>query len=137
MPKKTYLIKTIIASGPVIIERGKVLLNQHGTDGYWKFCGGRIESYPKKLPANFLEQQAAREVKEEMGIRIKIIGALKPMMVRKSDGGLVLLIHFLAKRIGQIKPGADIIRWEWFNLNQLPKNCAPNIKPVIKEYLSR
>jgi 8-oxo-dGTP pyrophosphatase MutT (NUDIX family) len=33
----------IIASGPVIVENYKVLLNQHGDDSFWKFCGGRVE----------------------------------------------------------------------------------------------
>lgn len=36
--------KFIIASGPVIIENNKVLLNRHGEDDkakeYWKFVGG-------------------------------------------------------------------------------------------------
>jgi len=33
--------KIIIASGPVIVENNKVLLNQHGDTEFWKFCGGR------------------------------------------------------------------------------------------------
>lgn len=35
--------KIIIASGPVIVEDGKVLLNKHGEDNFWKFCGGQAE----------------------------------------------------------------------------------------------
>ena len=31
--------KIIIVSGPVIIENNKVLLNKHGEDNFWKFCG--------------------------------------------------------------------------------------------------
>ncbi|MFA6428833.1 MAG: NUDIX domain-containing protein [Candidatus Buchananbacteria bacterium] len=123
----------IIASGPVIIEKDKVLLTRHGTDGYWKFPGGRVENYPAKLPVDFLEREAAREVKEEMGVEIKIIRPLKPMLVKKNDNTMVVLIHYLARRIGKIKPGVDIIEWSWFDLKKLPQNCAPNIRPVLRE----
>ena len=46
------MIKIIIASGPVIVENGKVLLNKHGEDGFWKFCGGRVEDYTTNLVEN-------------------------------------------------------------------------------------
>ncbi|MBI4779072.1 NUDIX hydrolase, partial [Candidatus Falkowbacteria bacterium] len=60
--------KIIIASGPVIVENNKVLLNKHGDTAFWKFCGGRVENYETDLIDN-----ARREVKEEMGIEIKIL----------------------------------------------------------------
>ena len=60
--------KIIIASGPVIIENNKVLLNKHGDDKFWKFCGGRIEEHEFSL-----KTAAKREVKEEMGLEIEII----------------------------------------------------------------
>lgn len=119
----------IIASGPVIIENEKVLLNRHGDDNFWKFVGGKVEDYSATL-----EDCARREVKEEMGLDIEIIRPLKPMMVEMPEK-IVILIHYLAKRIGEIKPGDDIREWEWFDINNLPKDVAPNIKPVIKEYL--
>ena len=62
------MIKIIIASGPVIVENGKVLLNKHGEDGFWKFCGCRVEDYTTNLVEN-----ARREVKEEMGFDIEIV----------------------------------------------------------------
>jgi len=40
----------------------------------------------------------------------------------------------LAKRLGEIKHGADIKDSQWFDINNLPTDCAPNIKPVIQEY---
>ncbi|MBI3671228.1 NUDIX hydrolase [Candidatus Azambacteria bacterium] len=60
--------KIIIASGPVIVENNKVLLNKHGDDDFWKFCGGKVEDYNTDLIEN-----ARREVKEEMGIYIEIL----------------------------------------------------------------
>ncbi|MDD5693019.1 MAG: NUDIX domain-containing protein [Patescibacteria group bacterium] len=119
----------IIASGPVIIENDKVLLNKHGDDGFWKFVGGRVEDYSVSL-----EETAEREVMEEMGIGVNLIKPLKPMLIELPNK-IVVLIHYLAERRGKIKPGEDILAWDWFDINNLPLDSAPNIKPVIKEYL--
>lgn len=130
MPKLITQFKEIaIASGPVIIENNKVLLNKHGDDNFWKFPGGRVEDYSELS----LEEHAKREVKEEMGIGIEIIRALKPMMVEVDDK-LVILIHWLVNRVGEIKPGPEIKEWHWFDINNLPPDSAPNIKPVIEDY---
>lgn len=120
----------IIASGPVIIEKGKVLLNKHGDDGYWKFVGGKVEDFDISL-----EDVARREVMEEMGLEIDIIASLKPIMLNLPEK-VVILIHFLATRKGEIKPGDDILEWNWFDIHDLPKDAAPNIGPVMEEYLA-
>jgi 8-oxo-dGTP diphosphatase len=120
----------ILASGPVIIENDKVLLNKHGDDNFWKFVGGKAEQFDISL-----EEVAKREVKEEMGLEVELIRPLKPMMIEMPDK-VVILIHYLAKRKGEIKPGADIIAWDWFDVHNLPEDSAPNIGPVIEEYLA-
>ena len=125
--------KIIIASGPVIVEDNKVLLNQHGDDSFWKFCGGKVENYEVGLADN-----ARREAREEMGIEIEILNN-DPFIIftRKEtpEGAIdIILVHFLARRIGEIKPGEDIREWQWFDLNNLPTNLAPNIKPVLEHF---
>lgn len=122
------LSKTIIASGGVIIEKNKVLLNKHGKDNFWKFPGGEVENFDVSLEAT-----AMREAREEMGIGIKILYSLRPIMIKK-DGQIIILIHWLARRIGKIKQGTDIRDWAWIDIKKLPEDCAPNIKPIIKEY---
>lgn len=120
----------IIAAGPVIIENGKVLLNKHGDDGFWKFPGGRVGQTDITL-----EEAAKREVTEEMGLEVELIRPLKPMMIEMPDK-VVVLIHYLATRKSEIKPREDILEWNWYDVNDLPKDCAPNVGPVIAEYLS-
>jgi ADP-ribose pyrophosphatase YjhB (NUDIX family) len=126
--------KIIIASGPVIVESNKVLLNQHGDTKFWKFCGGRVED----LETNLIDN-ARREVKEEMGINIKILDS-NPFITHTekiNDIGEkidVILVHYLARRVGKIKPGADIREWNWFDINDLPKNLGPNILPALKHF---
>ncbi|MFA4830994.1 MAG: NUDIX hydrolase [Patescibacteria group bacterium] len=122
--------ESFIASGPVIIEDNKVLLNREQKDNgatQWLFPGGEVEDFDKSL-----EDACRREVKEEMGIDVEIIKPLKPVMLKK-DGRVIILIHYLAKKIGEIKPGEDIVEWGWFDINNLPDNCAPNVVEIIKE----
>ncbi len=134
--------KIIIASGPVIVEDNnpsheggaRVLLNQHGDTTFWKFCGGRVEDFETDLIAN-----ARREVKEEMGIDIEILNEIPFLMHTKKitpEGDVdVILVHYLAKRVGEIKPGEDIRKWDWLDINNLPKNeLAPNIIPALKHF---
>ncbi|HOZ53210.1 MAG TPA: NUDIX hydrolase [bacterium] len=128
------MIKIIIASGPVIIENNKVLLNKHGDDKFWKFCGGRIEEGEVNL-----KNAARREVKEEMGIEIEILNNDPYFFyTEKEINGnqtSIILAHFLAKRIGEIAPGEDIREWRWIDINDLDKeDLAPNIKPVLKYF---
>jgi len=126
----------IVASGPVVIEDGRVLLNKHGDDGFWKFLGGRVEHFDFQDETNSLEEACRREVKEEMGFEIEIIRPLKPMMVQKpgDPNTWVILIHYLARRLGEVNLGEDIKDAQWFDISDLPTDCAPNIKPVIDEY---
>jgi len=126
--------KIIIASGPVIVENNKVLLNKHGNDDFWKFCGGRVEEDEINL-----KDAAKREVKEEMGINVEILNNSPYFFYteKEIEGAQisVILVHFLAKRVGEITPGEDIREWRWVDVNDLDKeNLAPNIKPVLKYF---
>jgi len=126
--------KIIIASGPVIVEDNKVMLNQHGDTTFWKFCGGRVENFDETLIA-----AASREVKEEMGVEIEVINPEPFIMYTKkitTEGEVdVILVHFLAKRLGEIKPGEDVRKWAWLPLVDLDKeDLAPNILPALKRF---
>lgn len=127
------MLKIIVASGPVIVENNKVLLNQHGDTTFWKFCGGRVENFEENLIA-----AAKREVKEEMGIETEILNGTPFIMHAKKstpEGEVdVILVHYLAKRIGEIKPGEDIRKWDWRDINNLPPDLAPNIIPALKYF---
>lgn len=123
-------METIICSGPVIIENGKVLLNKEKKDygvTPWFFPGGGAEEGETDL-----EKICKREVKEEMGIDIRIIKQLKTT-THEYKGKKIMLYHFLAERIGEIKPGKDIVEWAWHDINNLPKDCAPNVYEIIAD----
>lgn len=124
-------MKTIIASGPVIIENNKVLLNKerkiYGITN-WLFSGGRAE--PGETSP---EEICRREVKEELNLEIEINKKLKTIKMDYHDNHYILH-HFLAKRIGNIKPGDDIVEWNWFDINNLPTDCNSNVYEIIEEY---
>jgi ADP-ribose pyrophosphatase YjhB (NUDIX family) len=126
------MAKIIIASGPVIVENNKVLLDIQGDDNFWKFCGGIIKENES------LKDTAIRRPKEELGIYVEITKdnpfiyyTEKETPEGKTD---VILVHFLAKRIGEIKPCEDIRKWDWLDINSLPNNLASNIIPTLKHF---
>lgn len=130
--------KIIIASGPVIVEENKVLLNKHGDTPFYKFCGGKVEDYEHDLIWH-----AQRELKEEMGLDMEIIDPnpffLYTTKEKDSEKIDVILVHFLAKSIGQIKPSEDIREWAWVPLLELEAlvkkdELAPNIIPALKHF---
>ncbi len=125
--------KIIIVSGPVVIKDNKVLLNISGDDNdFWKFCGGKIEV------GETLVETAQRRVKEEMGIDIEIKNEEPFFMYTKKPNQEdvdVVLVHFLSKAIGEVKPGKEVQEWEWVSIEELQnKNLAPNIIPALKHF---
>ncbi len=123
----------IIASGPVIIENGKVLLikelKANGKITDWFFPGGTVEESDESP-----EAACQRESKEEVGIDIRIIRQLKTITVNKPDGITIELVHFLAERRGEISPATNIPACDWHDIHNLPTDCAPNIYEVIDQY---
>ncbi|NCP17314.1 hypothetical protein CO134_00795, partial [Candidatus Kuenenbacteria bacterium CG_4_9_14_3_um_filter_39_14] len=137
------LFKTMIASGPVIIQKHKgkpqTLLVKHGDKPVdelkWKFCGGKL------LKGWSLEENAVREAKEEIGLEVKIIGILPTMALWQEipETGaekpeLIILIHYLAEINNEPRKGKEVLAMQWFDINNLPADCAPNIKPIIEAY---
>lgn len=124
-------ISVTVASGPVIIRDGKVLLDKHGEDDFWKFPGGRVRD------TESLQQTAAREANEELGLEIQIQG--DPVVLsfdRMKDGRreVVVLFHYLAITSGEPQALRDVREFAWHDISQLPSDCAPNVKPVVEAF---
>ena len=123
-------VEVTIASGPVIIKDGKVLLDKHGDDDFWKFPGGR------QRDGESMKETAIREAKEELGIDITLEG--DPILVAfEVEGKHILLVHYLATMSGEPAPGRDVREWAWHDINNLPDDLAPNIKIVIDRVRSK
>lgn len=128
---------SIIASGPVIIEDGKVLLNREKKDygtSPWFFPGGEVEDFDQSL-----EEASQREVKEEMDLDIEIIKPLKPIMYEDEDKDRIcVLIHWLAERKegSKVEPADFIAEWGWHDIDNLPEETMDNVAEVINYHKS-
>ncbi len=116
--------KFVIAAGPVIIEKGRVLAVKH-QDKFWKFPGGAMKK--GETP----EKCAMRHAKQELGINVKLLRPLKPMVIWRNE--TVILIHYLARRSGKIIPAKYVDDWAWLDVKKLPGDTGPNIRPVLRE----
>lgn len=130
-------MKYIIASGPVIIEDGKLLVNKDDKDDFYKLPGGTIEENVEDL-----EEACLRETKEEINGDVEIIKPLHPMILWKnpqtSEKMCILLIHYLArlKNKNEIRPIPPIKEIKWLDLVEIKQekhNVAPNIKFLIEK----
>ena len=137
--------KPAVGVGVMIIQDNKILLGKrhlnpdkadselHG-EGTWTMPGGKLHFQEG------LKEAAAREVSEETGIEIKNLNG--PISV---SNGFVPDKHFVT--IGflcvdfegepkTMEPD-EITRWEWFDLNNLPKPLFPPSAKIIKNYLDK
>ena len=128
-------MKYIIASGPVIIENSKLMVNKDNKDDFYKLPGGTI-----KEDVESLEEACHREVKEENNAEIEIIKPLYPMILWKNPQSgekmCIVLIHYLAKlkNKNELKPIYPIQEIKWLNIEEIKQgkwNVAPNIKFLI------
>ncbi len=127
----------IIASGPVIIEESKLMVNKEDKDDFYKLPGGTVEEGIEDL-----EEACHREVKEENNAEIEIIKPLHPMILWKnpqtSERMVILLIHYLAKLKNKqdIKPMPPIKEIKWLDVEEIKEGkhkVAPNIMFLIEK----
>lgn len=141
-PGEVGLFTCMIASGPVIIKDfngvKKTLLVKHGDKPIeelkWKFCGGKI------IKGLTPEENAIREAKEEIGIDVKLIKPLSTLILWNEipESGsdkpeVIILIHYLAEIEDEPIAGEEVLAMQWFDINNLPDDCAPNVKQIIEE----
>ena len=132
-----YEGKFIIASGPVIIEEGKLLVNKDNKDDFYKLPGGTIEEGIEDL-----EEACHREVREEVNAEIEIIKPLHPMQIWKNpqteEKMAITLIHWEGKLLNkkEIEPIEPIQEIQWLDITEIKEgkhNVAPNIKYLIEK----
>ena len=129
-------MKTIIASGPIIIEEGKLLVNKDDKDDFYKLPGGTVEQ------GDSLTEACKNESKQENNAEIEIIKPLHPMIIYKNPQTnkqqTIILIHYEAKLLNknEIKPIEPIQEVTWLDIEEIKQdkhNVAPNIKFLIEK----
>lgn len=121
------LIKVVAA---VIEREGKVLIarrkKEAGSGGYWEFPGGGIEE--RETP----EEGIAREIREELGVRIKVGELLRTVNYRSSTLTIKLMAYRAEIVSGEFKlSDHDEIRWaEPFGLEE--KEFTEPDRPIVR-----
>lgn len=125
-------VTVTVASGPVIVKDGLVLLDKHGDDVFWKFPGGRVRD------TESLQVTALREVEEELGLTDVVLSGDPVVFTfhRLRDGvpEFVTLYHYRASTNMEPKAQRDVREVAWHPIDALPEDCAPNIKPVMEAF---
>jgi len=128
--------KFIVASGPVIIEDGKLLVNKDLKDDFYKIPGGTVEA------GDNLIDSCKREFREEVNGEVEIIRPLNPMIIYKNpqteEAMTIVLIHYLGKLLNkeELKPVEPIKEIKWLDIKEIKQgkyNVAPNIKFLIEK----
>jgi len=108
-------------AGALIVRNGQVLLVRRTAEpfrGYWDIPGGFCEA--DEHPAD----AAIREVREETGLEIELIGLLG-MWVDEYEGRTTLNVHYLARTLSRrIVLGSDADGAAWFAPDALPQRIA-------------
>ena len=129
-------MRGIIASGPVIIEDGKLLVNKDDKDDFYKLPGGIVEQ------ENSLAETCIKKSKQENNADIEIIKPLNPMIIYKNpqtnEEQTIILIHYEAKLLNpdEIKPVEPTKEVKWLDIEEIKQDkhkVAPNIKFLIEE----
>ncbi|RLG15947.1 hypothetical protein DRN69_02215 [Candidatus Pacearchaeota archaeon] len=132
------MVKKIIASRLVIIEKGKLIVSRDEKDNFYKIPGGRVEKEES------LEETCVREFFEETGLEREIIEKLHTQKLYKDpqtgEPANIEPPHYKCKL--KIPPtnynsfeynGHQI---HWLDINEIKNgkyNVAPNIKFLIEK----
>ena len=125
-------------------SEGKILMGLRNTDaaladsdlhgeGTWTMPGGKFEC------GEGLLEGAKRELLEETGIVLKSAQIIS-ITNEVSDSAHFITIGFLATEYEgepKVMEPDEILSWEWFALDNLPKNIYIPTKKLIENYVAK
>ncbi|MFT4303728.1 MAG: NUDIX hydrolase [Candidatus Woesearchaeota archaeon] len=121
----------------IIIRNNKLLLAKRNEkeckfNNYWSIPGGG-SNYDESI-----EETLHREIKEELGCKIKNYTYFKSYVFQLNTKLAVRAFYFYGDIIGKIKLNEELSEFKWFEINdkEIFKNkIAFNQKQVIKDFI--
>ena len=145
-PAREYPDAPRVAVGAVVLDQDRVLLVRRGqppSEGKWSLPGGLLDLGER------LEDAVAREVSEECGLRVQVLGLcgvldrIVPGEV-KSDGSAApvryhwVIVDYVATVTGgDLRPGSDAADARWVPLGELANyDTTVGLAPIIHRAVS-
>jgi len=121
----------------IIIRNNKILLAKRTEEelGYkntWSIPGGSPEFNEG------IEEALHREIKEELGCKIKKYKYFKSYYMKLAEDFIVRAFYFYGDIEGKIKLNDELSEFQWFDIDKskiLELNFAFNQKDVIKDFI--
>jgi 8-oxo-dGTP diphosphatase len=121
-----------VAIGIVLIEKSVVLIAKRPKDksygGLWEFPGGKLEAGESPSDA------ATRELREELGIHIDVVGELEPFDHTIDSGKVLRFYPLICRHLNQEVTLTEHTEFLWAKPSDLSKlNFAAPDYPVIRQ----
>mgnify|MGYP006088652321 FL=1 len=121
-----------VAIGIVLIEKSVVLIAKRPKDksygGLWEFPGGKLEAGESPSDA------ATRELREELGIHIDVVGELEPFDHAIDSGKVLRFYPLICRHLNQEVTLTEHTEFLWAKPSDLSKlNFAAPDYPVIQQ----
>lgn len=104
--------------------------NHYPFIGYWVLPGGHVD-YRERV-----EQAVVREMKEELGISVKIKKLIGVYSDPKRDPRYhtVSVVYLCQKIRGRIKLDHEALEFKFFSLNSLPEKIGFDHRKIINDF---
>ncbi|MDH7490232.1 MAG: NUDIX hydrolase [Anaerolineae bacterium] len=120
--KRKYPDAPVVSVGAIVVREGRVLLAQRGHppgEGMWAFPGGVVDL------GETLAEAAEREIREECGIRVRVLRpfAVVDRILRDEVGRVeyhYVIVDMLAEWVeGELQASSDARQVGWFAAEEL------------------
>jgi len=124
----------IPAASALIIHQGKVLFIQRAQElarGKWAFPGGSVKNGDKNV-----EQTALREIKEEVGLDIKILRLLGVYSTWEYEPNYEISCFVAESEDDKVTPSDEIMDWKWLDpVEGLKRDLTKTVRQALEDFI--